>query len=92
MKDFLFIDAAMAALAPDLDVVAEMLHISEYFLTHHGPQIALEIGLDPSAIRLDPEILRGSLGIAGEGSVTHREVRRQRQEVRTKMHQARRRR
>jgi ubiquinone biosynthesis protein len=92
MKDFLFIDAAMTTLAPDLDVVSEMLHISEYFLNNHGAQIAHEIGLDASAIRLDPEILRGALGLPTDGSTdTHREIRQARQDVRRKVEESRRR-
>ena len=92
MKDFLFIDAAMTTLAPDLDVVAEMLHISEYFLNNHGAQIAQEIGLDPSAIRLEPEVLRGALGLPPDGSTdTHAEIRQVRRDVRRKVDEARRR-
>jgi hypothetical protein len=70
-----------------------MLHISQYFLTHHGEQIAREIGLDPGAIQLDPEVLRGALGLPADGSLaTHRDIRQQRRQVREKLDQARRRR
>ena len=91
MKDFLFIDAAMTTLAPDLDVVAEMLHISQYFLEPRGPDPA-EIGLDPRAIALDPAAWATSIGVeapeGGELLVTHRDIQRQRQEVRQRMEPA----
>ena len=38
MKDFMFLDASIATLAPDLNVVAEMLHLSQYFMERHGEQ------------------------------------------------------
>ncbi len=99
MKDFMFVDGAIATLAPDLDVLAEMLHISQYFVERHGEQISAEIGLDPRAITLDPSAWASSMGVDlaedGEASVTHRDIQRQRREVRQRVerrHRARRRR
>ena len=89
MKDFMFIDGAIATLAPDLNVVAEMLHLSQYFMERHGEQISAEIGLDPRNITLDPAAWATSMGVeAADGdtlSVTHRDIQRQRQEVRQRM-------
>jgi len=62
MKDFMFIDGAMTTLAPDLDVVAEMMHLAQYFVQFHGEQIAQDIGLDPSSITLDSSAWLNSLG------------------------------
>jgi len=93
LKDFMFIDGALATLAPDLDVLGEMLAISQYFLTNYGERIAADIGFDPSTITLEPEAMKVSLGVAAEGdALTHREIQRQRQEVRDKVAEARRRR
>ena len=93
MKDFMFIDGAMTTLAPDLDVVAEMMHLAQYFVQFHGEQIAQDIGLDPSSITLDSSAWLNSLGLDPEaGSITHREILEQREEVRAKMAAHRRRR
>jgi len=80
MKDFMFIDGAMTTLAPDLDVVAEMMHLAQYFVQFHGEQIAQDIGLDPSSITLDSSAWLNSLGSTRAGSITHREILEQREE------------
>ena len=63
-----------------------MLHLSQYFMERHGEQISAEIGLDPRNITLDPAAWATSMGVeAADGdtlSVTHRDIQRQRQEVR----------
>ena len=93
MKDFMFIDGAIGTLAPDLDVLAEMLFVSQYFVRQHGAQIASEIGLDPDGLALDPSSWASSMGVDGERqSLTHEEIQRQRREMRTMMVERRRRR
>ena len=92
MKDFMFIDGAIGTLAPDLDVLGEMLFVSQYFVRQHGAQIASEIGLDPGALALDPSSWASSMGVDGERpSLTHEEIQQQRREVRTMMAERRRR-
>ena len=86
LKDFMFIDGAIATLAPDLDVLGEMLHISQYFMRQHGAQLVSEIGLDPDNFELDPSSWAATMGVDGKRqSLTHEEIQRQRQEVRATM-------
>jgi ubiquinone biosynthesis protein len=74
MKDFMFIEGAIATLAPDLDVLGEMLNISQYFVRQHGAQILSEIGLDPGALELDPTSWAASMGVdESRQSLTHEE-------------------
>ncbi len=86
MKDFVFIDGAISTLAPDLDVLGEMLRISQYFALEHGAQIASEIGLDPESLKFDPSSWAASMGVEGTGrSLSHEELERRRRAVRTAM-------
>jgi ubiquinone biosynthesis protein len=36
VKNMVFLDAAIANLAPDLDLFAEITHLATYFATTHG--------------------------------------------------------
>ncbi|HMD47151.1 MAG TPA: AarF/UbiB family protein [Acidimicrobiales bacterium] len=93
MKDFMFIDAAIGTLAPTLDVLGEMLHISEYFLRQHGAQIASEIGLDLTAVAPDRSAWATSMGVDdARQSLTHEEIQEQRRNVRETMASRRRKR
>ena len=40
VKNMVFLDGAIATLAPDLDLFAEIADISMYFATTHGERIA----------------------------------------------------
>jgi len=82
----------MTTLAPDLDWSRDDAP-RQYFVQFHGEQIAQDIGLDPSSITLDSSAWLNSLGLDPEaGSITHREILEQREEVRAKMAAHRRRR
>jgi ubiquinone biosynthesis protein len=92
MKDFMFIDGAIGTLAPDLDVLGEMLHISQYFMRQHGAQIVSEIGLDPKDLQLDPSSWAVSMGVdETRQTLTHEEIQRQRRAMRVAMSDHRRR-
>jgi ubiquinone biosynthesis protein len=80
LKDFMFIDGAIATLAPDLDVLGEMLHISQYFVRQHGAQLVSEIGLDPENFELDPSSWAATMGVdEKKPTLTHEEIQDQRQ-------------
>ena len=53
IKNMVFLDGAIATLAPDLDLFAEIAHIATYFATEHGERIALEVGVDEASWNLD---------------------------------------
>jgi len=92
MKDFLFIDTAIATLEPDLDVMGEMVQISQYFIRRHGAQITAEVGMDPADLEIDPEEWAAQFGIDPDhNGVSHRAIRRQRREMREKLSARRRR-
>ncbi|MCU1356619.1 MAG: hypothetical protein JWM89_2037 [Acidimicrobiales bacterium] len=87
VKDLVFLDGAIATLAPDLDLFAEIATIAMYFNERHGARIAAEAGLAGRAWDLDLSALKSSVGIDpdAEGSLTHREVRQRRQVIQRRM-------
>ena len=50
VKNMMFLDGAIATLAPDLDIFAEIAHISMYFAATHGERIAADVGIDPDSV------------------------------------------
>ena len=45
VKNLVFLDGAIATLAPDLDLFAEIAHLSLVFAEKHGQRIMDELGL-----------------------------------------------
>jgi ubiquinone biosynthesis protein len=59
VKDLMYLNAATATLAPDLDLIAEIVHVHQYFLTVHGERLMREIG--EAALRPpDPDAIKAS--------------------------------
>ncbi len=63
VKDMLFIDGAVAVMAPDVDLFAEVTMLVMYLAGRHGDRLAREIGLDPSEVKVDLSMLRNSMGL-----------------------------
>ncbi len=63
VKNLVFLDGAIATLAPGLDLFAEITHISMYFATEHGNRIAAELGVDPASYRMDLDGLKAGFGV-----------------------------
>ena len=45
VKNLVFLDGAIARLAPDLDILAEIANISMMFAQRHGEQLGRELGI-----------------------------------------------
>ncbi|MFN0089870.1 MAG: ABC1 kinase family protein [Acidimicrobiales bacterium] len=90
VKNLVFLDGAIARLAPDLDLFAEITHLSTYFAQTHGARIAAEVGMDPAAYQLDQLDLYGmkaSFGVdpAATSSLTYRDLQRRRELIRSRL-------
>ena len=48
VKNMVFLDGAIARLAPDLDILAEIANISMHFADRHGERLGRDLGIDPS--------------------------------------------
>ncbi|MEZ5165199.1 MAG: AarF/ABC1/UbiB kinase family protein [Acidimicrobiales bacterium] len=63
VKNMVFLDGAIARLAPDLDLFAEIAHIAGYFAATHGENLAHQVGLDPATYQFDPDGVRAAFGV-----------------------------
>jgi ubiquinone biosynthesis protein len=85
VKNMVFLDGAIASLAPDLDLFGEIAKLSMYFAETHGEQIAEEVGLDPDAYELDLRGVKGSFGVdPGTERLTYRELQERRELIRSR--------
>lgn len=93
VKNMVFLDGAIAALAPDLDLLAEVQNIALYFAQTHGMRLATEAGFDPTKWQLDMAGVKGSFGVDPTvESLTYRELTERRAIIRERMEKHRRRR
>jgi ubiquinone biosynthesis protein len=91
VKNMLFLDEAVATMAPDIDVIGEVLRLSAYFTERHGSRIAADIGIDPTQIRVDTDGLRAALGVVEPvDRITYRELQERRELMRKRMESHRR--
>jgi ubiquinone biosynthesis protein len=90
VKDLVFLDAALATLAPDLDLFAEITTVATYFATAHGEKILHDVGIDPREMAVDVAGFRASMGLTDEvQSVTYRELQERRETIRRRMEEHR---
>jgi ubiquinone biosynthesis protein len=86
VKNMVFLDGAMARLAPNLDLLAEITNISMTFATRHGERLGRELGMDPSSFEVDLDGVRQSLGVTNDvTSLTYTEVRERRDLIQKRM-------
>jgi ubiquinone biosynthesis protein len=93
VKDLLFIDGALATLAPDVDLFEEVIHLAAYFTQRHGERIAAEVGVDPRLHAVDLDGMRAQLGVSSEVEhMSYRDLQARRELIRKRMEDHRRRR
>ncbi len=85
-KNMVFVDGAIATLAPDLDLFGEIAHLVAYFVTTHGARIASEVGLAPGDYEVDLTSVKGSLGVdPSTESLTYRELQQRRELIASRL-------
>jgi len=85
VKNILFLDGVIAAFAPDVDLLGEVVEVVGYFASHHGDRIAREIGIDPTQAGVDLDAVRAAIGVsAATERISHRELQARREAVRRK--------
>src|SRR5262245_58412131 len=86
VKNMMFLDGAIATLAPDLDLFAEIADISTQFAATHGERLAAELGIDPDAWELDMTGFKASFGLdSSVQSLTCRELQDRRAVIRSRL-------
>ena len=86
VKNMVFLDGAIARLAPDLDIIAELTNISLVFMQRHGAAIARDLGVNPDEIKVDMGSLKQGLGVdESVNSMTYRELQARREVINRRM-------
>ncbi|MGZ4675054.1 MAG: ABC1 kinase family protein [Acidimicrobiia bacterium] len=86
VKNMMFLDGATATLAPDLDIIGEIVHVYAYFQERYGDRIARDLGLTETP-EIDLASVKASLGVGSEweDSLTYAQVRERRELIRSRM-------
>lgn len=86
VKNMVFLDGAIARLAPDLDIIGEIAKISLLFAERHGERFGAELGIDHSAVQLDMDGVKASLGVdSSVNEMTYRQLQERRALIQRRM-------
>jgi len=89
VKNMVFLDGAMARLAPDLDLIAEIAKISMMFAQRHGERLGRELGIDHRSIEMNMDGVKASFGVdASTDSLTYRELQARRELIQKRMRES----
>jgi ubiquinone biosynthesis protein len=90
VKDLLFLDSALATLAPDVDLFSEITSVAMYFATRYGDRIAHDVGIDPRTQAVDLEGVKASFGLTNDiDKLTYRDLQARREIIRKRMGESR---
>jgi ubiquinone biosynthesis protein len=90
VKNMVFLDGAIARLAPDLDLLKEITNISMYFAARHGERIATELGIEATRVEFDFDSVKAGFGVETHvDSLTYRELQERRRLIQKRMRSAR---
>jgi ubiquinone biosynthesis protein len=85
VKNMVFLDGAIARLAPDLDLFAEITNITMYFAQTHGERLFADVGVDPATFEIDLEGVKNSIGVdPSTERLTYRELQERRELIRSR--------
>jgi ubiquinone biosynthesis protein len=91
VKDLLFLDGALATLAPDVDLFSEVTQIATYFTERYGERIAAEVGIDPRQQAIDLDGMRAQFGLTPDvDRMSYRDLQARRELIRKRMEEHRR--
>jgi len=87
VKNMVFLDGAIARLAPDLDIIAEITNISMLFAERHGERLGRELGVDPRTMRVNMESVKAGFGLEADAadSLTYRDLQARRELIQKRM-------
>ena len=86
VKNMVFLDGAIARLAPDLDILAEIASISMLFAEKHGERLGRELGIDHNAVEINLDSVKAGFGVdASTNSMTYRDLQKRRELIKKRM-------
>src|SRR5262249_37066782 len=92
VKNMMFLNSATAVLAPDLDMIEQMMSVYTYFAQTHGEQIMRDIGVDAADAVPDRDAVKAAFLVdADVDRLTFRDLQERREQIKAKMRTRRRR-
>jgi ubiquinone biosynthesis protein len=86
VKNLMFLDGAIARLAPDLDIIAEIGNISMQFAMRHGERLGQELGMDVRNVEINLDGVKASFGLdSSADSLTYRDLQKRRELINKRM-------
>jgi ubiquinone biosynthesis protein len=86
VKNMVFLDGAIATLAPDLDLLGEIQHVALYFAQTHGLELAAQAGVDPNAWQFDQNAVKDAFGVDRSlDRLTYRDLQERRDLIRKRL-------
>jgi ubiquinone biosynthesis protein len=86
VKNMVFLDGAIARLAPELDILAEIANISVLFATRHCERLGRELGVDPNALDVNLDSVKAGFGLDPSAeSLTYRDLQARRELIQKRM-------
>jgi ubiquinone biosynthesis protein len=85
-KNMVFLDGAIANLAPEIDLFAEITHLAMYFAQTHGADIAAALGVDAGTYEVDLGAVKSSFGVDETvETMSYRDLQERRQLIRRRL-------
>ena len=86
VKNMVFLDGAIARLAPELDIIGEIANISMMFAQRHGERLGRELGVDPTTYNVDLTSVKASLGLEADvDRLTYKDLQARRELIQKRM-------
>jgi ubiquinone biosynthesis protein len=86
VKNMVFLDGAIARLAPNLDIIAEIGTISMLFAERHGERLGRELGVDANSMAINLDGVKASFGLdASTESLTYKDLQARRELIQKRM-------
>ena len=86
VKNMVFLDGAIARLAPDLDILGEVASISLLFANKHGERLGRELGVDPTSVEFDMSGVKATLGLDSDVErITYKDLQARRDLIQKRM-------
>jgi ubiquinone biosynthesis protein len=90
VKNMMFLDGAIARLAPDLDLLGEIESVHAEISARHGARMAAELGLDPNApSTFSKEAVKAAMGVPDYEKLTYRDVQARRELINERLREKR---
>jgi len=91
VKNMMFLDGAIAVLAPDLDIIGEVEKVHLDIAARHGERLAADLGIDLSEVTFDAGALKTAMGVSPDVErLTYTDLRERRDEIRRRIEEHRR--